>query len=89
LPRILFWVLIVALYFLGALSLLVRGWLDVNPTGAESPIASLTTVATAIATPEEPATITLPPATFTAPPPTPFPTLTPRRTLYPTLTPRP
>lgn len=92
LPRTLFWVLIATLYLLGALSLLVRGWFDLGLTDAGSTTAvttAATVAATAISTMEPPVAITLAPATATVPPPTPFPTLTPRRTLYPTLTPRP
>lgn len=84
----LFWVFVVTLYLLGALSLLLRAWL-VPDTAAtvETPAAFVTAVVTAPPATAPPATA--PPATPAAPSATPYPTLTPRSTLYPTLTPRP
>ncbi|MHB1318990.1 MAG: hypothetical protein ACYCYF_10275 [Anaerolineae bacterium] len=90
LARIVFWMLIVALYLLGALSLLVRGWLDSGSVVLATPVTTVM-VNTAIAT-DAPPTQTAATVAPGVPPPasaTPHPTLTPRRTLYPTLTPRP
>jgi len=82
----LFWVFVVTLYLLGALSLLMRAWLDPDTTASvETPAIFVTVIATA-------PPVTVPPATALPAAPasaTPFPTLTPRSTLYPTLTPRP
>ena len=86
--QVLFWVCIVALYLLGALSLLVRSQFDLGGAGQSTPVAAVTSVATAIPTAVTPAA-TVPPASPAPATPTPHPTLTPRSTLYPTLTPRP
>jgi len=80
----LFWVFVVTLYLLGALSLLLRAWLGPDALAVrETPAVFVTVVATAPPATIAPAT---PIASASA---TPFPTLTPQSTLYPTLTPRP
>ncbi|NLT72924.1 MAG: hypothetical protein GXX94_01840 [Chloroflexi bacterium] len=78
--RLVFWVLVITLYVLGAFSLAARTWLFPNRVGLPAPVATAATVSPAPTEPE---------ATEAIATSSPFPTLTPRSTLYPTLTPSP